>query len=74
MEPESVNQAAAADGLAERLGELSQLALLPPQHREVLAETAQKLRSTTVYVAVVGDFKRGKSSLINALLGQPILP
>ncbi|MGH7667383.1 MAG: dynamin family protein [Candidatus Dormibacteria bacterium] len=74
MEPESVTQAAAADGLAERLGELSQLALLPPQHREVLAETAQKLRSTTVYVAVVGDFKRGKSSLINALLGQPILP
>ena len=25
-------------------------------------------------VAVAGDFKRGKSSLINALLGIPVLP
>lgn len=60
--------------LADRLLQLSQLALLPTQNQAVLVEAADKLASATIYVAVVGDFKRGKSSLINALLGAPVLP
>jgi GTP-binding protein EngB required for normal cell division len=60
--------------LAARLRELSQLELLPASSRSVLAEAAQKLATATVYLAVVGDFKRGKSSLINAILGARLLP
>jgi GTP-binding protein EngB required for normal cell division len=60
--------------LAARLRQLSELELLPDRNRVLLAEAAEKLASATVYVAVVGDFKRGKSSLINALLGAPVLP
>ncbi|MFZ0994825.1 MAG: dynamin family protein [Candidatus Dormiibacterota bacterium] len=60
--------------LGARLRQLSELELLPDRNRVLLAEAAEKLASATVYVAVVGDFKRGKSSLINALLGAPLLP
>ncbi len=37
-------------------------------------ELAQKLRDEQIQVVVMGEFKRGKSSLINALLGRPLLP
>jgi GTP-binding protein EngB required for normal cell division len=60
--------------LAARLEELSQLELLPSSRRQVVEEAARKLANAAVYVAVVGDFKRGKSSLINALLGARLLP
>lgn len=50
------------------------MSLLPDAIRNHLAEVERKARAETVYVAVVGDFKRGKSSLINALLGAPVLP
>lgn len=33
-----------------------------------------RLRDKRLQVAVLGQFKRGKSSLINALLGAPVLP
>lgn len=33
-----------------------------------------RLRETRFHLAVVGQFKRGKSTLINALLGAPLLP
>lgn len=43
-----------------------------------LAEEAEALRARVeerrFTVAVVGDFRRGKSTFINALLGRPILP
>jgi len=38
------------------------------------SELAQRLIDGLFYVACVGQFKRGKSSLLNALLGEPILP
>ena len=38
--------------------------------REIIDKTAGEHFA----VAIVGEFKRGKSTLINALLGQPILP
>jgi GTP-binding protein EngB required for normal cell division len=44
---------------------------------DVLAEAqalAERVREGRFHVAVVGQFKRGKSTLINALVGDPILP
>jgi GTP-binding protein EngB required for normal cell division len=35
---------------------------------------AERLREGRFYVACVGQFKRGKSTLINALVGRPVLP
>jgi GTP-binding protein EngB required for normal cell division len=34
----------------------------------------QRLREERCHLAVLGQFKRGKSTLINALLGAPVLP
>ncbi|NOZ95697.1 MAG: hypothetical protein GXP47_13310 [Acidobacteria bacterium] len=42
--------------------------------REELAEERRRLRRGRVNVVVVGAFKRGKSTLLNALMGRPILP
>ena len=52
--------------LAEQL-KLS--AILPP-----IDELVGRVRSHTFRVAVVGEFKRGKSTFINALLGREVLP
>ncbi|MEK7425696.1 MAG: dynamin family protein, partial [Actinomycetota bacterium] len=35
---------------------------------------AARLKRPSTVVCVVGEFKQGKSSLINALLGQPVCP
>lgn len=35
---------------------------------------AERIDERRFYVAVLGQFKRGKSTLINALAGQPLLP
>ncbi len=37
-------------------------------------ENILKLKSEEIVVSVIGQFKRGKSSVINALLGEDILP
>jgi len=39
-----------------------------------LTALAQQLSSRTYRVAVIGEFKRGKSSLVNCILGTEILP
>lgn len=39
-----------------------------------LAELAGRLRCGRLQVAVLGQFKRGKSTVLNALLGEPFLP
>lgn len=39
-----------------------------------LDEGLERIRTKKYNVAVVGEFRRGKSSLINALLGLPVLP
>jgi len=58
----------------ERPEGLAELDLLPVDQRRLAAEAADKLADSVVYVAVIGEFKRGKSSLINALLGDEVLP
>ena len=39
-----------------------------------VAEAAGRLEALVLEVAVVGEFKRGKSSLINGLLDREVLP
>ena len=39
-----------------------------------IGETVEKVAKDHFEVAIVGEFKRGKSTLINALLGQEVLP
>ena len=44
---------------------------------DVLTEVAaagRRLAETTFRLVVLGEYKRGKSTLINALLGRPVLP
>jgi len=41
---------------------------------EIIAENKELIKSKRYRVAVMGEFKKGKSSLINALLGSNILP
>ena len=62
------------DALLSGLRSLAELDLLPVDQRRLAAEAADKLADSVVYVAVIGEFKRGKSSLINALLGDEVLP
>jgi GTPase Era involved in 16S rRNA processing len=44
------------------------------KENEVLLLLKDKIRTKTVNFAVIGQFKRGKSSFINAILGKEILP
>ncbi len=53
--------------LAERMGQLS-LA------RDLRDERVPKLDKERMTVVAVGEFNRGKSTLLNALLGAPLLP
>ena len=66
-------------GEPEVVASLSQLSALGRRARLAdLADEADRLRERTVagryFVACLGQFKRGKSTLINALLGTPVLP
>lgn len=62
-----------SDGSVETL--LDRLAaLLPPSDRGQLLPLRERLRSGRLRVLVAGESKRGKSTLINALLRRAILP
>lgn len=68
----------ALEGSAMRLGVLRQclaeaggLAGIPPAELRALRERAE---SSVFNLVVVGEFKRGKSSVLNALIGEDILP
>jgi small GTP-binding protein len=56
---------AVLDGLSE---------LAEPEDRAVLAELRERLRERRLRVLVAGEAKRGKSTLVNALLGRAVLP
>jgi hypothetical protein len=47
---------------------------LPPERREPLYRGRAKLADGRYLVMVVGEFKRGKSSLLNALIEQRLFP
>jgi predicted GTPase len=61
---------------ADVLRELTDLAfaLGGPEIAQELAALGDRRAAGQVYVACVGQFKRGKSTLINALLGESLLP
>jgi small GTP-binding protein len=50
------------------------LALADGRVHPKVAELARRLREDRLRVLVVGEAKRGKSTLVNALLGRPVLP
>ena len=55
-----------ADGLLD--------ALKMDSERKALSESRANLDADTFKVLVIGEFKRGKSTFINALLGEEVLP
>jgi GTP-binding protein EngB required for normal cell division len=72
-----VQAASTVDPVLERtLATLAEAARLVgvAEVADLAAETAGRLKALRLEVAVVGEFKRGKSSLINALLGREVLP
>jgi hypothetical protein len=70
---EAALQVVPADSPLQRLSDLAQ-----ELGSERIQEEAQTLAERTAegrfYVACLGQFKRGKSTLLNALLGDPVLP
>jgi GTP-binding protein EngB required for normal cell division len=69
-------QSSTDPALARALATLAEVAgrLGAAEVAEQTAEAAGRLAALVLEVAVVGEFKRGKSSLINALLGRQVLP
>jgi hypothetical protein len=45
-----------------------------PRYGSALAALGERLVEQRLQVAVLGQFKRGKSTFLNALLGEPLLP
>jgi GTP-binding protein EngB required for normal cell division len=66
----------ALEGEVTRLRELAEIAgsLDLPRGRDEALAAAERVSAGQFYVACVGQFKRGKSTLINALLDDPVLP
>ncbi len=56
-----------------QLKEYSEYLELPNTSKSI-SDTIEKVAEEHFEVAIVGEFKRGKSTLINALLGQDVLP
>jgi small GTP-binding protein len=65
-------QTADRAGIRAVLDRLDELAAGPD--RDVLAALRDRLDSARMRVLVTGEAKRGKSSLVNALLGREVLP
>jgi predicted GTPase len=74
----SGNQEWSQEWLQDRLAELQRILHDMGPDFSGFAATAEELRGRLnegrFRLAVLGQFKRGKSSLLNALLGEPLLP
>ena len=64
------------DVLLEKLQQMQDIKYLAelPEDRSRIEDMASDIQNNKYYITVVGEFKRGKSTFINALLGQSILP
>ncbi|WP_287787558.1 dynamin family protein, partial [Acidiphilium sp.] len=60
--------------ITEALATLPHPSETEARHLVRLRALADRLAKARLQIAVVGQFKRGKSSLLNALLGMPVLP
>jgi GTPase SAR1 family protein len=58
----------------QRLRAISQRIGLEPETVELIDTALARNKEQKFSIAVVGEFKRGKSTFINALLGKEILP
>jgi GTP-binding protein EngB required for normal cell division len=67
-------EAASRQDLDSALPALARLVGDDPKALERVTTLLERLRRETFHLAVLGQFKRGKSTLINALLGAPLLP
>jgi GTP-binding protein EngB required for normal cell division len=72
VRPEAAPRSASASPLATALAELARLGT--DQDRVQLAMLRDRLADIRLRVAVAGEATRGKSTLVNALLGQAVLP
>lgn len=71
--------AASADTAAGLSGAARKLEALAIEHQQdaiasASAELAQRLEQNRFHLVVVGQFKRGKTTFLNALLGDAVLP
>lgn len=64
----------ACNKLAQIIQNCTEHRVLPKTLAGEVEGTLQKLRSQTFRVAVVGEFSKGKSTLLNALLGEDLQP
>lgn len=60
--------------LETAIGLLSELGADAGGASEDMASLLERLREGRFHLAVLGQFKRGKSTLLNALVGEPVLP
>ena len=76
--PDEIERVAVHDPLYQKLeqieGFLHQLYGSADTAERAICALRQRLAAGRLHVAVLGQFKRGKSSLLNALLGQELLP
>lgn len=56
------------------LGEIAEATGLHSLHREVALDRIPALEQGTITLVVLGEFNHGKSTVVNALLGESILP
>ncbi|MGC2110847.1 MAG: dynamin family protein [Candidatus Korobacteraceae bacterium] len=71
--PNQAPDAAPGDAALGRLGEIAD-ALGERSTSGDVRQLAARINEGRFFVACVGQFKRGKSTLLNALVGEPILP
>lgn len=62
------------EGLLGQLADIARRSGSRTLAAEITGERLPALREGRVTVVVLGEFNHGKSSILNALLGQPILP
>lgn len=76
--PELQERCAETSGLAELLREAADCLKTPsPSQAKLIGQIeqlAERLATERFQLAVLGQFKRGKSTLLNALLGRAVLP
>lgn len=76
LEPAGASPASDLGGQTAPLATLARLAgeAGVPEVAGEASALAERLTEGRFYVACLGQFKRGKSTLLNALVGQPLLP
>ena len=74
LKPSPASRPSLAALLAEAVDRVAQVGPQCRHHGTRLTELNARLCQGRFHLAVLGQFKRGKSTLLNALIGEPILP